>query len=90
MSKAAALDDDPINARILNLVIDLGNTVLTKRAATDLHGQVSSRVFVIVGLHSCQYKIQTSREFQPNHALPQGHAHSRDSHIPLTGKTLRH
>ena len=38
MSKAAALDDDPINARILSLVVDLGNTVLTKRAATDLHG----------------------------------------------------
>lgn len=38
VSKAAALDEDPINARILSLVVDLGNTVLTKRAATDLHG----------------------------------------------------
>lgn len=29
-------DDDPVNARILSLVADLGNTVLTKRAAGDL------------------------------------------------------
>ena len=29
-------DDNPINARILALVSDLGNTVLTKRAASDL------------------------------------------------------
>lgn len=28
--------DDPVNARILSLVADLGNTVLTKRAAGDL------------------------------------------------------
>ncbi|MCJ1298644.1 hypothetical protein MMC08_001434 [Hypocenomyce scalaris] len=35
--KATALEDDPINARILGLIVDLGNTVLTKRAATDLH-----------------------------------------------------
>ena len=37
VSKAAPFDDDPINARILSLVVDLGNTVLTKRAASDLH-----------------------------------------------------
>lgn len=30
-------DDDPLNARILSLVADLGNTVLTKRAAADLY-----------------------------------------------------
>lgn len=30
-------DDDPINARILSLVTDLGNTVLTKKAAGDLY-----------------------------------------------------
>ena len=29
-------DDDPLNARILSLVADLGNTVLAKRAAGDL------------------------------------------------------
>lgn len=28
--------DDQVNARILSLVADLGNTVLTKRAAGDL------------------------------------------------------
>ncbi|MCJ1363052.1 hypothetical protein MMC16_002158 [Acarospora aff. strigata] len=37
-SKSAASDDDPINAKILTLVVDLGNTVLTKKAASDLHG----------------------------------------------------
>ncbi|KAK7524655.1 Rapamycin-insensitive companion of mTOR, N-term-domain-containing protein [Phyllosticta citriasiana] len=30
-------DPDPLNARILKLVTDLGNTVLAKRAANDLH-----------------------------------------------------
>jgi hypothetical protein len=29
-------DDDPINARILALVTDLGNTVLTKKSVTEL------------------------------------------------------
>ena len=29
-------DEDPVNGRILALVSDLGNTVLTKRAASDL------------------------------------------------------
>lgn len=32
------LDEDPIQARILGLAGDLGNTVLTKRAASDLFG----------------------------------------------------
>ena len=32
------LDEDPIQARILSLAGDLGNTVLTKRAASDLFG----------------------------------------------------
>ena len=35
--KDALTDEDPIKARILNLVIDLGNTVLTNRAAGDLY-----------------------------------------------------
>ncbi|EOD47995.1 putative cytosolic regulator pianissimo protein [Neofusicoccum parvum UCRNP2] len=33
-------DNDPLNARILKLVTDLGNTVLAKRAANDLHRYV--------------------------------------------------
>ncbi|KZF22739.1 putative cytosolic regulator pianissimo [Xylona heveae TC161] len=32
-----AFDEDPIHARVLRLVVDLGNTVLTTRAASDLH-----------------------------------------------------
>lgn len=34
-------DDDPFNARILSLVTDLGNTVLTKKAAGDLYSYVN-------------------------------------------------
>lgn len=30
-------DDDPVQARIISLITDLGNTVLTKRAAGELH-----------------------------------------------------
>ncbi|KAF2281504.1 uncharacterized protein EI97DRAFT_454687 [Westerdykella ornata] len=35
-AKVAVTDPDPLNARILRLVTDLGNTVLTKKAASDL------------------------------------------------------
>lgn len=34
--KVAVSDSDPVNARILKLATDLGNTVLAKRAASDL------------------------------------------------------
>jgi rapamycin-insensitive companion of mTOR len=32
----AVTDTDPVNARILKLATDLGNTVLAKKAANDL------------------------------------------------------
>ncbi|KAI9934669.1 hypothetical protein MW887_000286 [Aspergillus wentii] len=35
--KAATMDPDPVNQKILKLVVDMGNTVLSKRAAADLH-----------------------------------------------------
>lgn len=35
--KAAATDSDPANQKILKLIVDMGNTVLSKRAASDLH-----------------------------------------------------
>ncbi|GFF30740.1 protein ste16 [Aspergillus udagawae] len=35
--KAATTDLDPANQKILKLIVDMGNTVLSKRAATDLH-----------------------------------------------------
>lgn len=48
--KVAITDHDPVNARILKLATDLGNTVLAKKAANDLQtsvlpskGQSSSR-----------------------------------------------
>lgn len=34
--KIAVTDRDPLNARILKLATDLGNTVLAKKAANDL------------------------------------------------------
>jgi rapamycin-insensitive companion of mTOR len=40
-SRAAITDDDPVNARILKLATDLGNTVLAKKAANDLQASVS-------------------------------------------------
>ena len=36
--RISELDEDPVQARILSLAGDLGNTVLTKRAASDLLG----------------------------------------------------
>ncbi|THC90827.1 hypothetical protein EYZ11_009713 [Aspergillus tanneri] len=35
--KEATLDSDPVNQKILKLIVDMGNTVLSKRAAADLH-----------------------------------------------------
>lgn len=40
-SKRLSLDDNPLNARILRIIVDLGNTVLTKRAAGDLYTLVT-------------------------------------------------
>ncbi|QKX60682.1 uncharacterized protein TRUGW13939_07828 [Talaromyces rugulosus] len=36
--KAASTDSDPQNQRILKLIVDMGNTVLSKKAANDLQG----------------------------------------------------
>lgn len=41
----AITDRDPINARILKLATDLGNTVLAKRAANDLQASVLSLIW---------------------------------------------
>ncbi|KAE8130906.1 Rapamycin-insensitive companion of mTOR, N-term-domain-containing protein [Aspergillus pseudotamarii] len=35
--KEAATDSDPTNQKIIKLIVDMGNTVLSKRAAADLH-----------------------------------------------------
>lgn len=39
--KVAITDRDPVNARILKLATDLGNTVLAKKAANDLQTSVT-------------------------------------------------
>ncbi|KAJ5569736.1 Armadillo-like helical [Penicillium hispanicum] len=35
--KEATTDPDPVNHKILKLIVDMGNTVLSKRSAADLH-----------------------------------------------------
>ena len=35
--KLSTVDEDPVNARILSQVVDLGNTVVTKKAASELY-----------------------------------------------------
>jgi len=42
--KVAITDSDPVNARILKLATDLGNTVLAKKAANDLQLIKSKKV----------------------------------------------
>jgi len=41
-AKIAVSDGDAVNARILKLATDLGNTVLAKKAANDLQAYVMS------------------------------------------------
>ncbi|GKZ71253.1 hypothetical protein AnigIFM60653_010489 [Aspergillus niger] len=41
--KEAAMDTDPANQKILKLIVDMGNTVLSKRAAADLHNLKSKQ-----------------------------------------------
>ncbi|PLN79714.1 protein required for meiosis [Aspergillus taichungensis] len=41
--KAITSDPDPVNQQILKHIVDMGNTVLSKRAAADLHSMKSKR-----------------------------------------------
>ncbi|KAJ5485179.1 hypothetical protein N7539_005167 [Penicillium diatomitis] len=41
--KQATTDSDPVNQKILKQIVDMGNTVLSKRSATDLHGLKSKQ-----------------------------------------------
>lgn len=43
--KAAVTDPNPLNQKILGLIVDLGNSILAKRAAADLHGYVLASNF---------------------------------------------
>ncbi|EAT84606.2 hypothetical protein SNOG_08330 [Parastagonospora nodorum SN15] len=50
--KVAITDDDPVNARILKLATDLGNTVLAKKAANDLQApSIFHKVMQILEAH---------------------------------------
>jgi hypothetical protein len=53
--KVAVTDSDPVNARILKLATDLGNTVLAKKAANDL--QTSVTPFPVIE-HALIYMLQ--------------------------------
>ncbi|OOQ85346.1 putative cytosolic regulator Pianissimo [Penicillium brasilianum] len=41
--KEATTDIDPVNQKILKLIVDMGNTVLSKRSATELHSLKSKQ-----------------------------------------------
>ena len=57
-SRAAITDDDPVNARILKLATDLGNTVLAKKAANDLQASVSP------GLANQGHTLTSAQQYQ--------------------------
>ncbi len=42
LESAPTADADPVVAKILSLITDLGNTVLVKRAAAELHAYVQA------------------------------------------------
>ncbi|KAL4910470.1 hypothetical protein BDW74DRAFT_145167 [Aspergillus multicolor] len=64
--KAATLDPDPVNEKILKLVADMGNTVLSKRAAADLHSIKAKEPerFLQVHLFSKTLSIIESHHFR--------------------------
>ena len=61
-----ALDDDPKRARVLALVKDLGNAVLTKKAAGDIYGMKTSspELFASVTLFRKVMQILESHNFR--------------------------
>ncbi|KAI5300055.1 hypothetical protein KEM55_000272 [Ascosphaera atra] len=69
--KAAATDPDPLQQKILGLIVDLGNSILAKRAAGDLHGlktrhseafkEISLFRKALVLLDSHHYRLQARR-----------------------------
>ncbi|KAK2737377.1 hypothetical protein FQN57_007556 [Myotisia sp. PD_48] len=52
--KAATKDPDPLNQKILNLIVDMGNTVLSKRSASDLQGMKTKHPECFVQVHLFQ------------------------------------
>lgn len=45
--KEATIDPDSTNQKILKLIVDMGNTVLSKRAAADLHRYIMRRSHIM-------------------------------------------
>lgn len=63
-SKKPGLDGDPLNAQILRFVVDLGNTVLTKRAAGDLYRLVETSSLENDGLWTYSIKSKAPDRFR--------------------------
>ncbi|KAI5305862.1 hypothetical protein KEM56_003078 [Ascosphaera pollenicola] len=69
--KAAATDSNPLHQKILGLMVDLGNSILAKRAASDLHTLKTRHpdafrdlaIFrkTLILLDSHHYRLQTRR-----------------------------
>lgn len=86
--KAATVDPDPLNAKILKLIVDMGNTVLSKRAAADLHRSVHLSVSMSVTNALLQYQSQASGFIPPGRPFPKDAYDSRKPSLPVTCSTL--
>ncbi|CAG8286021.1 unnamed protein product [Penicillium salamii] len=63
--KEATSDPDSVNQQILKSIVDMGNTVLAKRAASELHRYaLSSTTSVTVSDHSCSLKSKQPDKFR--------------------------
>jgi len=88
--KVAVSDDDPINARILKLATDLGNTVLAKKAANDLQSSVPRLISKHgLGADMQQYQSEEGAGVQQTGHIPQGHGNSRSTSFPPSCMPVR-
>lgn len=89
--KVAVTDNDPLNARILKLATDLGNTVLAKKAANDLQAFVAPlRQRTTVALTwILQDQGEKGTRLHETGNLPQGHASPRSTPLPAASMSIR-
>lgn len=84
--KAVTSDPDPVNQQILKHIVDMGNTVLSKRAAADLHRLVlCTRSITVTNTKfiNPQHEVQTARSIPPTPPVPQDSRYPRKSSFPL-------
>lgn len=93
--KAATSDPDPLNQKILKLIVDMGNTVLSKRAAADLHRLAQLRhpgvstSVTKANIAPPQYQSQASGSFPPSRPFPKDAYYSRKPPLSVACSTLR-